>query len=96
MGKPQCPHLGRIPGMSRIDRVTADHEPAGARGADARQHLQQLALPVAGDARDADDLAGAQLQPDIVEQPHPPVVDQRQMFGAHQHVALPDGGLVEI
>ena len=50
----------------------------GRRDKQAGQHLQQLCLAVARDAGDADDLAGPQLQPDIVEQADAARIDKAQ------------------
>ena len=45
------------------------------RVADAGEHLEQLRLAVAGDAGDADDLAGAHLEGDVGEAAHALLVD---------------------
>ena len=61
------PGLATPPGGEPVqDRVAHPHRP-GPRGTQARDRLEQLDLAVAGDARDADDLAGAHGQRDVVD-----------------------------
>ena len=96
MGEAELAHLGRIAGMPGvISRPPTVSVPLDRR-ADAGQHLQQLGLAVAGDAGDADDLAGAQLEADIVEQPHAALVEQAEMLGLEQHLAALRRRLVEL
>ena len=63
---PVLGHVGHAP-LDRLayrpvgDVLAADHDPAAAR-AEATDDLGQLALAVARDGRDADDLAGADLE----------------------------------
>ena len=66
---------------------TVSRPPVGGRIPDSTCSSSLWPLP--DDARDADDLAGLELEPDIVEQAHATAVDQRQMLGAEQHLALP-------
>ena len=47
--------------------------------ADAGERLQQLGLAVAGDAGDADDLAGADLEADALDPRHAAVVVDREV-----------------
>ena len=67
MRQAQAAHLVGRRGVSRvISRPSTVSLPElGARIPE--KHLQQLALPIARDAGDADNLAGAQGEPDIVE-----------------------------
>ena len=96
MRQAEVAHLRRVAGMAGIDQPATHRQPAAGRRADARQHLQQLGLAVARDAGDADDLAGPQFQPDIVEQPYAARVDQGQVLGLQQHFARLLRRLVEL
>ena len=94
--KPRSRISAGSPGWPASITRPRHRQPAAGRRADARQHLQQLGLAVARDAGDADDLAGAQLESDIVEQPHAARVDQGQVLGLQQHLARLRRRLVEL
>ena len=59
----------RISSRVGVVALAADADLAAARLALAGQHLDQLPLAVAGDAGDADDLAGLDRQRDVVAAP---------------------------
>ena len=50
-----------------VDRLAVEQDRAGDGAADAGNRLHQFRLAIAGDARDADDLAGAHVEGDVVD-----------------------------
>ena len=68
--------------LGERQRLAVDQDFAAAQGTDAGERLEQLRLAVAGDARDAEDLAFAQNEGDAVDAHHAAVV-------AHDEIARP-------
>jgi hypothetical protein len=82
--------LARLAGVDPVVGVeagVAHAQRARLRRVHARQQVQQFALPIARDAGDADDLAGAQRDRHAVQPRHAQRVAPDQVLGLHQHRA---------
>ena len=72
-------------GVERGDVTVAEPDPACGRPAGAGQHLHQLALPVALDAGDAEDLARSELERDALQRRYALVRARGQVVDRHHH-----------
>ena len=62
VGEAARAQLGRVAVRHHGERLAVEEHASDGRVADAGEHLEQLRLAVAGDAGDADDLAGAHVE----------------------------------
>ena len=68
MGEAAVAQLAGIGDADHVDRLAVEHRRVpDTRAADAGDRLDQFRLAVAGDAGNADDLAGAHVEGDVVD-----------------------------
>ena len=78
------------------DDLAVDQDFAGAERAHAGERLEQLRLAVAGDARDAEDLARAQGEGDAIDANHAPVVTHHEVARFERNLAWMGWALVDL
>ncbi len=72
--------LAGIGDADHVDRAAVELDAAGNRPANAGDRLDQLRLAVAGDTGDADDLAGAHVEGDVVDHGDAARIPDRQVL----------------
>ena len=85
--RPRLAQRRRVAVRHHGERLAVEETLADGGVADAGKHLEQLRLAVAGDAGDADDLAGAHLERDFREAAHALRVDVAEILHLQQRRA---------